>query len=531
MTNANLPAWVHRLSLIRSVLLRIPRPVYALVAGCGLVLAFAPFNLWVLALLCPSLLFWLLKQARSPLEAAWIGWLFGLGLWLAGMYWLYFSISSVGVSAWLSALITIGFAACMACFQLLTGWIFYLLLHYRMPAKAGNRLLGNWDSALLFAAVWLLIEWCRSWIATGLPWLQLGTTSISWWASGWLPVIGQSGVAAVLLAGGAMVVAGRTFAARLVMVAVLLCMALAGGVLKQIDWVRTERVLEVRVIQTNFDASYRWTTEGLQRVLSQSLALTSQGATLILWPETALPIRDSWPVAQQLEEYLNKTYSARGQSLVYGVLHDRQDRLNAPIYNALKVTGHEQEIYLKRRLVPFGEYTPEFLSSFFQLLNFPESSLSSGPQHQAVIQIDGIQIAPAVCYEVIYPDYAARLAEAGLGVTISNDAWFGESIGPWQHLQIAQVQAAESRRWLLRSVNGGIGGVINARGEMAHTLMPFQPDAISATVPVVQHATPASWLPAWFYAALSALFIALYLAAGHSGWPLRLRFMGQKVRD
>src|SRR5690606_20402214 len=137
------------------------------------------------------------------------------------------------------------------------------------------------------------------------------------------------------------------------------------------------------------------------------------------------------------------------------------------IYNGIMVAGEQSNQYLKHKLVPFGEYVllEQVLRGLIAFFDLPMSSFSRGPLQQQPLQAAGHKLAPFICYETVYPDFAARLAaRSELLMTISNDSWFGESIGPLQHLQMARMRAIESGRWMIRATNNGVTALINHQG-------------------------------------------------------------------
>ena len=133
-------------------------------------------------------------------------------------------------------------------------------------------------------------------------------------------------------------------------------------------------------------------------------------------------------------------------------------------YNGLTTAGEGAGTYLKQKLVPFGEYVPlqELLRGLIAFFDLPMSDFARGEPGQPLLQARGLQIAPYICYEVVYPEFAAGLAaQSDLLLTVSNDAWFGRSIGPLQHLQMAQMRALEAGRWMIRATNNGITVLID----------------------------------------------------------------------
>ncbi len=163
----------------------------ALLAGAALACAFAPLNLWPLALLCPALLMWL-WQDSTPAQAAWSGFAFGAGTFGAGTWWLYISVHTIGEAPiWLTLFVVLGLVCIMAAYHALLGFAAARLL----PAH------GAWRYLVGLPALWLLMEWWRGWFLSGFPWLTLGLSQTDTWLKGFAPVTGVYGISALLLIG------------------------------------------------------------------------------------------------------------------------------------------------------------------------------------------------------------------------------------------------------------------------------------------------------------------------------------------
>jgi apolipoprotein N-acyltransferase len=175
----------------------------------------------------------------------------------------------------------------------------------------------------------------------------------------------------------------------------------------------------------------------------------------------------------------------QGTTLITGIPVDTYENGELQIYNAIMVAGQEGEQYLKHKLVPFGEYVPlqDLLRGLIAFFDLPMSSFSRGPAVQAPLEAAGYRLAPFICYETVYPDFAARLAaQSELLITISNDSWFGRSIGPLQHLQMARMRAIESGRWMIRSTNNGVTALIDNRGRITQRIAQFEQAVLTGQV-------------------------------------------------
>ena len=218
------------------------------------------------------------------------------------------------------------------------------------------------------------------------------------------------------------------------------------------------------------------------------LSRPQAGADLVVWPETAVPAmyQDVEPLARAIDQKL----AATGTALLFGVpWHDEaKDRH----YNSLVLLGSERGLYHKRHLVPFGEYLPlrSVLLPVTRALGVPSPDFSRGPP-TPLLSVAGHPIAPTICYEIAFAsEVAASLPGAELLVTVSNDAWFGASIGPHQHLEIARARAKETGRYLARATNTGISALVSPQGELIAQSPQFEVDVIEVDMVPMEGATP-----------------------------------------
>ncbi|MFP4682446.1 MAG: apolipoprotein N-acyltransferase [Ectothiorhodospira sp.] len=479
----------------------------ALLAGAVTVLAFAPFGWRPLAILGPALLF-LLWAGAPPKQAGLRGYAFGAGFFGAGVYWVYYSLHLFGSAiAPLAALITAGFVLFLALFPALLGW---LAARLRPGLPRPLWLMG------LVPALWVLLEWIRGWFLTGFPWLRLGTAQLDTPLAGYLPLLGELGGSAMaaMLAGALawVLVDGRRGVTAL---AVILLLGLGGVGLGQMDWTRpTGPALTASLLQGNVSQEDKIDPAKLplSMDLYRRLSLEAAGSDLIVWPETAVPAFYDQLQAPLLDP-LARDLAEQGSDLVIGVFtHDPQ---TGEMYNSIaRVGGADPAFYHKRRRVPFGEYLPlrgllAWLDAYIQL---PMADLSRG--HGGwTLQAAGITLGPSICYEDAFGAQMIRaLPGARLLVNVTNDAWFGDSIAPHQHLEIARVRSAETGRPMLRATNTGVSAVIGHRGEVLARSPQFTTHVLTTQVQPREGATPyAIWGdgPVVGTAALAAVLLPL----------------------
>ncbi|MEW5838461.1 MAG: apolipoprotein N-acyltransferase [Pseudomonadota bacterium] len=482
----------------------LPR-LAALLSGAALPLAFAPFDLWLLAPLALAVLFWLWSSA-SPREAGKLGYAFGLGLFGVGTSWIFVSMHHFGEAIVpVAGLITLVFAAFMAIFPALSGW-----LAARLAAeKSTLRLL------LAMPLGWMLFELVRGEFLGGFPWLNLGASQIHSPLAGYVPVLGEYGASFAVAFSAALLVLFVTRRAYLAVVGSLFALVAlwAGGItLRHIDWVEaTGEPLRVAIVQGNVEQSRKFDPQVFQATLDLYRRLTESvpDARLIVWPETAVP--DTVSAASPFLIEMQELMRARGQDLVLGIFD--QDRLGN-YYNAMLALPVEGGYYHKRHLVPFGEYLPlrELILPFKSLIQVPMSDLTSGKNDQPLLNLAGQPVGASICYEAtLARKINTALPAAAFLINASNDAWFGDSLAPHQHLQIAAMRSLESGRWMVRATNTGISALIDPQGRITARTPQFEQAVLQGEITPMQGATPfvrfGAW-PVWLFSVLGVLALA-----------------------
>jgi len=480
----------------------------AFIAGACSVLGFAPFGLYPLPLLALMSLFWLWRDATPA--AAWrSGWLFGAGLMGCGVFWLRISIHQFGgVDTSLTVIITLGFVALMALYFGLAGWI-------------GCRLTPNPTARLLltFPAAWGLMEWLRGWVLSGFPWLAFGYSQVDSPLGGYAPLLGVYGVSWVLALSAGLLLAsvsvgaassrdhvgaafsrdpaqiaakGRSHALAQAALAALLWGG--GAMLTGHPWSLPLGVpFEVSLVQPSIPQTLKWDparrgpTLEIYRRLTRTQAAHS---ALVIWPETAVPdflhrVEDSWlqPLAQELAE--------RGAHLLIGV--PILDPAGEQYYNGAVVVGSPDAVYYKRHLVPFGEFLPleRWLGPLLDFLQIPMSHFSAGQAARPTLRIGKQTVGVSICYEDAFGEEVREaLPEASYLVNLSNDAWFGDSLAPHQHLEMARMRALETGRPLLRATNSGISALIGPHGEVQAATRAFTETVLTGPVQPMTGVTP-----------------------------------------
>jgi apolipoprotein N-acyltransferase len=466
-----------------------PRLSQGLAFCLGLVFTagFAPLgvSLLVILVLIPLLYAF---HAASPWGAARHGFWFGVGAFLSGTYWIHISVSGFGGAPWyVAVLLMFVLVSVMAIHLGFVGWLVSRLT--------------NGKPLLLFAvapSAWVLIEWLRGWVFTGFPWLAIGYAQSDSVLAGWAPVLGIYGASyAAVLAATSLVVAllasGRV---RVLAVSLVLLPFLAGSLILRIEW--TEPVgppLTATIIQAGIPQDQKWQAAMLEPTLRyyRSETLAAADSDIVLWPEVAVPSVND--LMASFIRQIGADAGKAGQSIIFGILERDQVDGETRTYNSMfLVDGTREQSYRKRHLVPYGEYfpIPDFLRNAFEMKFIPQTSLSPGaPTQPLLVHGEDTPLSVAICYEDAYgAEQLYALPEARLLINASNDAWFGDSIAPQQHLQIARMRSIEVERDTVRATSTGISAFIDYRGRIVERGAQFEPVVMTGEVQPRTGATP-----------------------------------------
>jgi len=437
----------------------VPIFLGAFLAGAAAVLAFAPVGLYPLLLVCFAILIHQLQHA-SPREAFWLAFAFGMGLFLIGVSWVFVSLSEFGgMPAPLAGIATLGFCALLALFTGFAGWV-----QARIPAPAAAR------ACLLIPAAWTLFEWIRSWILSGFPWISFGYAAAGWPMQGYAPIGGVFFLSFLtVMLGGVAWLAVRRYR----WIAALVALVLVGEGLRHVEWSMPQgEPVTVALLQGNIEQSLKFDPARYERTLETYGRLARESkARLIVFPETAVPRFLDGVDPAYLEE-LAAIAQRNGGDLLLGV---PTRRTREEFFNSVIAFGTSRpQVYHKVHLVPYGEFVPPGLGWTLRMVNIPMSDFSRGAPGQALLEAAGQRIGVNICYEDAFGEEIARqLPAATLLVNVSNVAWFGDSLAPAQHLQIARLRAIETARMYLTATNTGITAAIDRDGRVLATLAQF----------------------------------------------------------
>ncbi|OGP23822.1 MAG: apolipoprotein N-acyltransferase [Deltaproteobacteria bacterium GWC2_56_8] len=473
----------------------IKRIILAIVSGALLALAFPPFDMGFIAWFgYVPFLYALDDKDGGRLKGLITGFVFGLSFFLGTVYWVIHSMYYYGgVPYTTSALVMLLLVVYLSVYPAVFGLVFSLTARQDKVLRL-----------IALPALWVALEYGRGYIFTGLPWVLTGYTQASY-----IPVVqiadttGVWGVSFLILIVNVAVfynieyllkkTRSLPFKESAIALALLVSVVSYGVMrVRQVDnEVRLWNTMRVGIAQGSIDQSLKWdpfyqrATLDIYRALS--LSAGKMGASLIVWPEAAIPfyfepdkVRDG--LIGDITRETGSFILTGSPSYSYNPTTDRIDYFNSAFL--LSPKGESIGKYDKVHLVPFGEYVPlkKFLP-FVKKLTAGIGDFSVGPG-PVPIDFEGGSIGTLVCFESIFPELSAGSVRNGatLLVNITNDAWFGTTSAPYQHFQMSIFRAVENKVFVLRSANTGISGVIDPVGRVRQKTGLFKRDIIVDTI-------------------------------------------------
>jgi apolipoprotein N-acyltransferase len=429
----------------------------------------APWNgqpQWWLQLISLAALAALLQRSPSPARAAMFAWLFAVA-WLAGAWWWLFISMHVygGLAAPLASLAVLALAA-------------FLALYYALGAALFKVSHG---SAIAFAAAWLLAELMRATIFTGFPWGAGGYAHVDGPLAALAPFIGVYGigfVAAFLSYWLAALVQPRVRASRRSWFVAAIAVALLAAcnmVALRDEPTASGRKLSVALLQGNIPQDVKF-EPGAGIALSldwYARELQQTTAALVVTPETAIPILPQQLPAGYLDP-IEQRYTQGKQAALIGIpLGNSKDGYSNSVVGL--EPGAKTYRYDKHHLVPFGEFIPPLFKWFVRMMNIPLGDFNRGALPQPPFAWEGERLAPNICYEDLFgEELAANFTDPAKAPTVfvnmSNIGWFGDTVAIDQHLAISRMRAIEFHRPVIRATNTGATAIVDARGQVTHSL-------------------------------------------------------------
>jgi apolipoprotein N-acyltransferase len=482
------------------------RPLLAaFLAGALAVAGFAPLYLFPLPVLTLALLLQLCTRAPGAWHAGRLGFAFGLGLFLTGVSWVYVSLHDFGaMPAPLAAFATLLFCAFLALFPAAACVVY-------ARSKASPTL----AALCALPAAWCLLEWVRGWIFTGFPWLTLGYSQAPWSPlAGYAPLLGVYGISLLMAISAGLlwlIYVQRARTARraenpiappaaetgfvlpsAASIVLIIAIWLGGFLLQQKQWTQPAgEPVSVSLLQGNIAQDVKWRPEQVESTLRTYMQMTlSTSSGLIIMPETAVPL-----FYRDVPKAYLEVLTAHAKQHAGDILIGMPERIGADQYynSVLSFGSAPTQIYRKSHLVPFGEFIPlkRWLGWIVAVLSIPLSDFARGAPDQQPLNVAGQRVAVNICYEDSFGEEITRqLPQATILANVSNVAWFGDSLAPMQHLQISQMRAIETGRYMLRATNTGMTAIVDTRGRVEQVAPEFTRTIVTGRVPGYQGSTP-----------------------------------------
>lgn len=447
--------------------------IFSFFFGAIGILSFSPYDFWPAAYLSISGLLFLNMHHFNTYKYFLIGYFWGLGFFGFGINWIYISIYNFSnVSYFISTILILILILYLSFYPAL-----FTFFQYYISSK------NNFIRLVITSPViWHVVEFLRGKIFTGFPWLQLGYTQIDGPLKGFAPLFGVEFITFLLIFISGLstyVVVQKKYK----IIIVLIFLWTIPLLIKNIDWYRLQKKsVNIVLVQGNVPQSIKWNKLLKKNFLNNYLHMSfpyMKKNTIIIWPESAIPLFEYQ--CKNFFKYLNNYLINKNVSIITGILSNSVNKKN--IYNSILVLGSKKtynfddEKYNKHHLVPFGEFIPlkKLLKLINKIFSFPYSTFSRGKYTQTQLNVLNYKLTAAICYEIIFKNYLLNnfKTNSDFIINISNDAWFGNSIGPWQHFQIARMRALELGRPLLRSTNNGITVIIEPNGKIKKMIPQF----------------------------------------------------------
>jgi apolipoprotein N-acyltransferase len=469
----------------------INKKILAFSAGILLVFAYSPFNYWFIAPLSIIALLFSNHHATAK-QALSHGFLFGLGWFGAGISWVHVSIEQYGgLPLIVSLLLMLMLVSYLSIYPAFACWLTH---------KLGAKNTSEYSYLLLFIPLFIFTEYLRGTLLTGFPWLSFGYILTDTPLNILAPWIGELGLTiVVILAGFALFFAvQRAFKQSALVIAGLLPLLFLGQFKSLIHYANDE--IDVVLVQGNIKQELRFAPENFWPTMSKYRDTTRPfwQSDLIVWPEAAIP-----EIEVFVDEYLTNLDQAAAfndTALITGII-DYQLSTKTIFNNLIAIGKKERDDsegqytylhrnrYSKHQLLPIGEFVPfeDFLRPIAPLFDLAYSSFTRGEAKQNNLRANGLNILPTICYEIAFADLVRGnyKADSDILFTVSNDAWFGQSHGPHQHMQIARMRALELGLPLVRVTNNGISGVYDPISQQAQYLPQFETAIDRFRVPLI----------------------------------------------
>ena len=481
---------------------------YLIALFCGLLfpLGFAPFNIWPFTILSLSLILYLINKT-SIKGAFLVGWIYGIGLWGLGISWVYVSIHYHGNLGLVSSfIITFVFISLLSLYTGLTAYLFKKL-------KTNNEYL---DYLIFFPVIWVSIEVLRSYLFTGFPWLIVGTSLAGTSIGGWIPILGSYGVSilTLMISGSLVLMFKKELKINWYPALIIMIILVSSFTLYKINWTKEITTIQASIYQPNLTLEEKWSSKGVRQTMAlvKDSVLNADEGEFIFFPETAL-IFDKEEMQPWFSD-LEGQASQRNISLISGIFaKDPENPGSIERYNRIQGFGATKGYYDKIHLVPFGEFIPlkDYIGKILDIMGINQFNILQGEAYSHLIS-NKLSISASICYEIAFNELVRKTAKSSnLLVTISNDTWFGASIGPEQHLEIAQSRALEHQKSLIRATNSGISAIIDRKGKIVQRQDFFEKKELKGEISIYEGKTPFSIIGNYFiYGYIILIYMYLF---------------------
>jgi len=497
--------------------------LYSFVLGLSLVFAYAPFSLWWLPFLILPV--WLQQlMAATPREVTKRTYAFSLGWFASGISWVHVSIAQFGGMPLIASLLLM----LVLCLYLS---IYPACASYLSRRFAFNNSINLW----LLPAFWMVFEYLRGIVLTGFPWLSLGYTQIDGPLAILVPIIGEIGLTFTVMLFSVLILHLITNTQVKVTLAVSAAIIFALLNIPQHGFVTLNgETTRVALVQGNIKQELKWQPELQWPTMLKYMdyARTNYDADVIIWPESAIPALEPLLSTQEFLDMADRSATLNKSAIITGILNYRYD--TKQYFNALIVLGNQEASapsnhdaplenyyydnknrYYKSHLLPIGEFVPfeEWLRPIAPFFNLPHSSFTRGDYVQPNLLANGRNFLPLICFEIAFPHQLAAnfTNDTDILLTVSNDAWFGNSHGPHQHMEIARMRAMEFGRPLIRATNTGITATVDHQGNILDIAPQFQEAVVKSDIRMVEGTTPYSQYWPWVQFGLPLIYLCLCL--------------------
>ena len=439
---------------------------------------------------------------------------FAVGMYGVGTSWVHNSFLAAGdisitISIWVTVLFVFANAGLFTVVMVIVQAVWVRLPRFVNTGKNSFTLNipesteSRRYSLIGVVLAWILFELLHTMVESEIafPWLQAGYAFIDTWLVGLATVGGVTLVSFfVLLSAMALY---RIRRIRLITMVLAICPWLLGIGLLNISWTQPIAEKEIVLVQSNLSIAEKMDEYGPTRSWRTlvSLSLEEVGADFVIWPEGAIVSRLNQELLNALYSFANNIEATVILGMFIQVNYGDDEEVLHNIAVGVSKHAPEHEEYKKLKMVPFGEKIPfePILGPIVRWLEIPIRSIESGREQQSNMNFNGVSVGVTICYEIAFPSYiAARSRNADFLVTLSEDGWFGNSIGPAQHMQIARMRAVETGRYLARATSKGISGIVDPKGRVIATMPANEPGVVRGTIKTMEGET-------WFVRYLSGL--------------------------